>query len=81
MHIQWRIMVLMAVSMMAAEVRAADGQETAAAALPGIFEGHADLGNISHRGGVLYEGARKSYIVAGSGENMWFARDAFHFVW
>ena len=32
-----------------------------------------------HPGGVEYDDAQKTYTVAGSGENMWFAKDAFHF--
>ena len=34
-----------------------------------------------HPGSVVYDAAGKSYTVAGSGENMWAARDAFHFAW
>src|SRR5207245_6520595 len=28
-----------------------------------------------------FDAATASYTVAGSGENMWFAKDAFHYVW
>jgi len=52
-----------------------------AASPVGIFEGHGDVGAVLHPGGVEYDDARKSYSVAGSGENMWFAKDAFQYVW
>jgi TolB protein len=51
------------------------------AAPVGIFESHEDVGNVLHAGSVEYDAAKKSYMVAGSGENMWAARDAFHFAW
>jgi Tol biopolymer transport system component len=62
----------------------------AAAALPvaaraddkvGVFEGHADVGTVLHAGSARYDAAAKTYTLTGSGENMWFARDAFHFAW
>jgi Tol biopolymer transport system component len=48
---------------------------------PGVFEGHGDVGTVSHPGSAKYDEASKSYTVTGGGENMWFARDAFHFAW
>src|ERR1700691_4183003 len=47
----------------------------------GIFEDHADVGTILHTGSVEYDTAKRTYTIAGSGENMWFAADAFQFVW
>lgn len=47
----------------------------------GIFEGHGDVGNVLHAGAVDYDAAKKTYTISGSGENMWFAADAFQFVW
>src|SRR5579862_1507813 len=47
----------------------------------GLFENHADVGSVLHAGAVEYDAARHSYTVSGSGENMWFAADAFQFVW
>ena len=52
-----------------------------AAAPLGIFEDHADVGTVLHTGSVEYDPAKRTYAVAGSGENMWFAADAFQFVW
>lgn len=47
----------------------------------GIFEAHADIGTVLHPGSVAYDAASMAYTVSGSGENMWFKKDAFHFVW
>jgi hypothetical protein len=47
----------------------------------GMFEGQRDVGTVLHAGSVEYDAAKKSYTIAGSGENMWLGKDAFHFAW
>src|SRR5882672_3058804 len=47
----------------------------------GIFEGRGNIGTVLHAGSVEYDAAKRSYTIAGSGENMWFASDAFQFAW
>jgi TolB protein len=47
----------------------------------GVFNGNSDVGEVSHAGSAKYDGATRAYTVSGSGENMWFAADAFQFVW
>jgi Tol biopolymer transport system component len=47
----------------------------------GLFEGHGDVGEVLHPGAASFSTANRSYTVSGSGENMWFGKDAFHFVW
>lgn len=47
----------------------------------GWFAGHTDVGAVLHAGSAEYDAARRTYTVSGSGENMWFAADAFQFVW
>ena len=47
----------------------------------GMFEGHNDVGTVLHPGAVDFDAAKKTYTISGSGENMWFASDAFQFVW
>jgi TolB protein len=47
----------------------------------GLFENHADVGTALHAGAATYDDAAKTYTVTASGENMWFAKDAFHFAW
>ena len=47
----------------------------------GLFTHHADVGVVLHPGHAAFDPAAKKYTVTGSGENMWFAKDAFQFVW
>ena len=46
-----------------------------------IFQGQQDVGTVLHAGSAQYDGATGTYTVSGSGENMWFSSDDFHFVW
>jgi hypothetical protein len=59
------------------------GGRAAAAQTPtlGIFTGQQDVGAVLHPGSVEYDSAKHTYTVSGSGENMWFGNDEFHFVW
>lgn len=47
----------------------------------GIFAGHADVGNISRPGSVSYDPEEQTYLIDGSGQNMWSNHDDFHLVW
>jgi len=47
----------------------------------GIFEDHADIGTVLHPGSAGFDSSHNAYTVTGSGENMWFGVDDFHFVW
>src|SRR5215813_10006809 len=47
----------------------------------GLFEKNGDIGAVKLPGSVEYDEAKKTYAVAGGGENMWAATDAFHYVW
>jgi TolB protein len=47
----------------------------------GLFDDHADVGTVLHQGAVDYDTDHKIYTIAGSGQNMWLAEDAFQFVW
>jgi TolB protein len=47
----------------------------------GLFSDQGDVGIVRHSGGAHLDAARDVYVVSGSGANMWFADDAFHFVW
>jgi len=44
-----------------------------------IFTGSTDVGDVGAPGSVSLENG--TYTVAGSGQNMWFGNDAFHYVW
>src|SRR4051794_4641371 len=52
-----------------------------AAAAVGDFESHTDIGNPAKSGGVEYDAARQEYRIRGAGQNMWFGKDEFQFVW
>ncbi len=47
----------------------------------GIFEGQTDVGNPALKGSGSYSAELQNYTVEGSGVNMWFNHDQFHFVW
>jgi hypothetical protein len=55
-------------------VRAAD-------AAVGIFADQGDVGSVLHPGSAVFDPEARTYTVTGSGDNIWAARDAFHFVW
>ncbi len=62
-------------------VSAAPVREAVPAESLGVFEGHADVGVVLHRGSVNYDTGKATYTISASGENMWAARDDFHYVW
>ena len=45
----------------------------------GVFAAHTDVGR--GRGSASYDPQRQTYLIAGSGQNMWGSRDDFHVVW
>src|SRR5215510_11257465 len=47
----------------------------------GQFDNHEDVGNPAKPGSVVYDAAKQTYTITGSGSNMWAGRDEFHFVW
>jgi len=47
----------------------------------GLFTDHTDVGTVLHPGSVVYDAARRTYTITGSGDNVWFTADAFQFVW
>jgi TolB protein len=50
-------------------------------AATGVFEDHADVGTVLHPGSLEVDPSGRTYTITASGENMWLAADAFHFVW
>jgi len=57
------------------------GLPNAAAQQLGIFENHQDVGTVLHPGSAQYDAAKGAYTISGSGENMWFGIDDFHYAW
>jgi Tol biopolymer transport system component len=47
----------------------------------GIFQNSTDIGNPKNTGSALYDAADQSYTLKGSGYNIWFERDEFHFLY
>jgi WD40 repeat protein len=47
----------------------------------GIFEGQTDVGHVKRRGTAIYNASMQQYELSGSGSNIWFDHDQFHFVW
>src|SRR6266850_2148190 len=47
----------------------------------GIFERHNDIGKVNKPGSAAYDAETRAYTIQGSGANMWFDHDEFHFVW
>lgn len=47
----------------------------------GIFDGQSDIGTVLHPGSAIYDSGNQSYTMEGSGTNIWFGNDEFHYVW
>ena len=54
------------------------GQNTEAI---GIFASQSGVGMPAKQGDAVYDSELQEYRVSGSGKNMWFDKDEFHFVW
>ena len=64
----------------AAALGAADTAGNAQDAL-GIFAGQQDVGTVLHAGSAQFDESSGTYTLTGSGDNMWWAEDDFHYVW
>src|SRR5271167_2050368 len=47
----------------------------------GIFDGQQDVGTILHPGSAVYDASTGTYTLSGSGDNIWWAEDDFHYMW
>lgn len=47
----------------------------------GIFTEQNDIGKTGITGNALYNPENQTYTISGSGENIWFDEDAFHYAW
>ncbi len=47
----------------------------------GIFDGQTDIGRVKIKGSSIYNAENQEYLMKGSGYNIWFGRDEFHFLW
>ena len=46
-----------------------------------LFDGHSDVGACKLKGDLVYNPADQEYTISGSGDNIWFSNDQFHFAW
>lgn len=47
----------------------------------GLFDGHGDIGAVLKPGSAQYDSKTHQYELSGSGYNVWFDHDEFHFMW
>ena len=47
----------------------------------GEFDNHADIGNVYVKGNAEYNSSTQEFAISGSGSNIWFNHDAFHFLY
>ena len=47
----------------------------------GIFDNQQDIGYVKHAGSSTYDELTQSYTIIGSGANIWFNEDQFHFTY
>ncbi|GAB3224556.1 TolB family protein [Spirosoma arcticum] len=47
----------------------------------GLFDGHDDIGAVLKPGSAQYDPKTRQFELAGSGYNVWFDHDEFHFMW
>lgn len=47
----------------------------------GIFDAQTDVGNVKLAGSANYDPDLQQYKITGSGTNIWFNHDEFHYVW
>jgi TolB protein len=47
----------------------------------GDFENQTDIGNVTLKGASEYQQNKQEYMMSGSGSNIWFGHDAFHFLY
>lgn len=47
----------------------------------GMFTRNSDVGAVLHPGTARYDAKTQSYLLSGSGANIWFGKDEFHYLW
>jgi len=47
----------------------------------GIFEDQVDIGDCEIEGDLAFDIVRDDYVIEGSGDNIWFGSDDFHYAW
>lgn len=47
----------------------------------GVFDNNTDIGNCKNIGTATYNSEEQTYTISGSGANMWYGNDEFHYLW
>lgn len=47
----------------------------------GVFAASSDVGDVKHTGTAIYDSEGQRYTLEGSGTNIWFGTDEFHYLW
>jgi regulation of enolase protein 1 (concanavalin A-like superfamily) len=47
----------------------------------GLFDNHTDIGKVEIPGTAIYNPYIQEYTIEGSGKNIWFDSDQFHYLW
>lgn len=47
----------------------------------GIFQASTDVGPVLHQGKTTYDASAQTYRLSGSGANIWFSKDEFHYAY
>ncbi|MCF7972961.1 MAG: biopolymer transporter TolR, partial [Phycisphaerae bacterium] len=47
----------------------------------GLFQANGDVGAVKHAGSAVYDRVEQTYNLKGSGTNLWFDQDEFHWAW
>ena len=81
MKIIWKPWIVYCLGMAIASGLAGAQEKSSLGAPIGAFQDHGDVGTVLHPGSVNFDAEHGTYTIAGSGENMWLAADAFQFVW
>jgi TolB protein len=69
--------LILAISLLALFSCSASAQNAAI----GVFDNQQDIGYVKHAGSSVYDPATQSYTIRGSGANIWFNEDQFHFTY
>ena len=46
-----------------------------------LFDGHSDVGACNLKGDLTIDPLNQEFVLSGSGNNIWFSEDQFHFAW
>ena len=78
---RWHSISRSRLAMLTAIAIGALARDAAAQQSIGEFTSQGDVGRVTRPGSATYDSTTGVYQLAGSGANIWAARDAFHYAW